>query len=104
MLQPVGTGSAPVFSNGPAIFAVQPRDHPGHQLGGMPHGLVRANGDAIRSMSAENSVCHRLGSTLTTVATAAYSDVFTNSEQAAVTALTRADTPDHTGHELPLQY
>jgi len=36
MLQAVGSGIAAVLSNGPAILAVQPRDHPGDQLGGVP--------------------------------------------------------------------
>ena len=40
MLQPVRGGRAAVLGDGPAILAVQARDHPGHQLAGMPQGLV----------------------------------------------------------------
>ena len=42
MLQPVGGGVAAVLSDRPAILAVQARDHPCHQLGGMPQGFVAA--------------------------------------------------------------
>jgi hypothetical protein len=36
VLQPVGGGIASVLGDGPAILAVQARDHPGHQFAGMP--------------------------------------------------------------------
>ena len=40
MLQPVRGGCAAVLGDGPAILAVQARDHPGHQLAGMPQRFV----------------------------------------------------------------
>jgi hypothetical protein len=63
MLQPVGGDSAAVLGDSPAIFAVQARGHPGHQFTGMAHGLVTTEPRRDANQDAENSDCHRSGST-----------------------------------------
>src|SRR4029077_197847 len=40
VLQPVGAGVATGFGDRPAILAVQPRNHPEHQLTGMAQGFI----------------------------------------------------------------
>ena len=52
MLQPVGGGGAAVLGDGPAILAVQARDHPQDELAGMPQGFVAGE-------SRRNPVDHR---------------------------------------------
>ncbi len=83
---------------------VQPGNHPGHQLPGMTHRLIpgKTRRDAIQ---------HRGELRLPTVRVCAVnrgdpatSVVFTNSEDAAVTAPTSADTPNRTNPDLRLQY
>ncbi len=82
MLQPVRAGIATVLGDRPAILAVQARDHPSHQLAGMPQRLVtgeiaaRSDRSPPRTPSATDQ-----GLRYEPRRPRHHSDVFTNSEQ-----------------------
>ena len=96
VLQPVRGGIAAVFGDRPAILAVQARDHPSHQLGGMAQRFVAGK-------TRRDPVDHRRELRPPPIRVYAMSrgdrGQFWMSSQtpnnAAVTAPTSADTPQH---------